>query len=82
MIRLLAHPPPSPHSLSLSQSSCVSPVELTDRGEGGGGRQETKADDREKAWSSINHSILSGTDLLHGDHRVLTPLPLSAAKAG
>jgi hypothetical protein len=40
--------------LSLSQSSCVSPVELTD-GRGGVG---------ERAWFSINHSILSAS--LHG----------------
>jgi hypothetical protein len=38
---------------SLSQSSCVSPVKLTG-GEGG-----AKSNDSEKAWSSINHSILS-----------------------
>ncbi len=38
--------------VSLSQSSCVSPVELT---EGGG----AKSYDREKARSSINHSIVS-----------------------
>jgi hypothetical protein len=40
--------------VSLSQSSCVSPVTITDGrvGEGGGG-------DVEKAWPSVNHSILS-----------------------
>jgi hypothetical protein len=38
----------------------VSPVELIDRrGRGGGGRG-AKPYDREQAWSSINHSILSG----------------------
>ncbi len=54
---------PSPLSskqiVSLSQSSCVSPVELTGRwGKGwyGGG---AKSYDIEKAWSLINHPILS-----------------------
>jgi hypothetical protein len=45
--------------VSLSQSSCVSPVELTVR-RGGGGRGDgggAKAYDGEKAWSSIYHSI-------------------------
>ncbi len=49
--------------ISLSRSSCVSPVELTDgRGgeEVGGG---AKSYDSEKAWSSFNHSILSGRNL-------------------
>jgi hypothetical protein len=45
----LAHPIPPPLShqqgVSLSQSSCVSPVELTDA--------------RNPAWPSINHEILS-----------------------
>jgi hypothetical protein len=45
------------HVVSLSQFSCVSPVELTvgrgGRGDGGG----VKAYDGEKAWSSVNHSI-------------------------
>ncbi len=50
-----APPPPNP-SLSLSQSSCVSPVELTDKTRGGGG---AKLYGREKCWPSINHSILS-----------------------
>jgi hypothetical protein len=48
---IAAIPPPIPHSsqqaVSLSWSSYVSPVEL---GEG---------EDGEKAWPSINHSILS-----------------------
>jgi hypothetical protein len=52
---------PSPTSLSsqvvaLCQSSCVSPVELTD-GRGGGG--VAKSYFVEKAWSSVNHSIFS-----------------------
>jgi hypothetical protein len=47
--------------VSLSQSSCVSPVELSDgrggrRGRGGG---RGKSYDREEAWSTINNSILS-----------------------
>jgi hypothetical protein len=56
-------PPPTlscQQVVSVSQSSCVSPVELTDGigGEEGGGGAKTY--DGEKAWSSINHSILSG----------------------
>ncbi len=48
---------PTPYTLSrqqvvyLSHSSCVSPVE-------GEGRGEAKSYDGEKAWSSINHSLL------------------------
>ncbi len=42
--------------VSFSQSSCVSPVELTD---GRGGGRGTKSYDLEKAWPSINYSILS-----------------------
>ncbi len=53
---------PLPHlsrqSFSLYQSSCVSPVEFTDMKEGQDGRG-AKSYDGEKAWSSINHSILS-----------------------
>jgi hypothetical protein len=64
MIRLFAH---SPHSrqqvVSLSQSSCVSPVELTDGKEGCG--HVVKSYYRDKAWSSINHSLLS--DSKHGN---------------
>jgi hypothetical protein len=51
----LAPRPSSQQVVSLSQSSCVSPVELTD-GRGGGG---AKSYDRE-TWPSMNHSILSG----------------------
>ncbi len=56
------HPPPSPpptqqQIVSLSQSSYMSPVELTDgRGDGRGARSY----DGEKAWPSINYSVLSG----------------------
>ncbi len=57
MIRLLLPPPPPPRQqvVSLSQSSCVSPCELTDLG-GRGGRGA-----RSYFWPSINHSILSGS---------------------
>jgi hypothetical protein len=57
MVWLLLHPHPA-HlpsvGISLSQSSGVSPVELTD-GRGGrvGGGRSKKAYDDEKAWSSI-----------------------------
>ncbi len=45
--------------VSLSRSSCVLPVKLSD-GRGQGRSQITKSYvDAEKAWSSINHSILS-----------------------
>jgi hypothetical protein len=43
----------------LSQPFYVSPVELTDGT--GGGRGGAKSYDDEKAWSSINYSILSPT---------------------
>ncbi len=48
---------------SLSQSSCVSPVELivTGEGEGGWARSRIKRP-RGSLWSSINNSILSETD--------------------
>jgi hypothetical protein len=48
---------------SLSQSSYVSPFELTDGREGGAGRG-AESYFREKAWSSINHSIFSALYLL------------------
>ncbi len=53
----------TPPLVTLSQFSCVSPVELSD---GRGGRvlarsQITKSYDGEKAWPSINHSILSAS---------------------
>jgi hypothetical protein len=63
MIQLLAHPLPpflhlsSEQVVSLSQSFRVLPVELTDGG-GRGGRG-AKSHDLEKAWPTINHSILS-----------------------
>jgi hypothetical protein len=67
MIWLLAHLP-APISrlqvVSLSQSSYVSPVELTN---GRGGRSEggAKSYDHEKAWSSIYYPILSGKNVHH-----------------
>ncbi len=70
MIRLLAQPPSSlflQQVVSLSQSSCVPPVELIPTGEvGGGGGRGAKSYDGEKAWSSVNHSILSGPKISVG----------------
>ncbi len=65
-------PPPPPLSLqqivSLSQSSCVSPVQLTDGRRGGeGGRLGAESYDRKKAWASINCSLLSGEEDGDGD---------------
>jgi hypothetical protein len=61
-------PPPYPLSIlqgvSLSQSSCVSPVsKLTDERGGKGGGRKTKLYDRTKAWPSTNHSVVSGLNL-------------------
>ncbi len=61
VVRFGSSPIPSPLSrkqaVFLSQSTCVSPVELTD-GRGGGGAggsgRGDKSNDREKAWPSIN----------------------------
>jgi hypothetical protein len=60
----LAPPSPLPplyrqQAVSLSQSSCVSSVELTD-GRGGGRGAKSSYDDK-KAWTSIHHSILSAS---------------------
>jgi hypothetical protein len=66
MIRLLAQLlPPSPVSkLSLSQSSCVSPVELTDeRGEGGGGRGANNMNARKPGPLYINIIVSPRADL-------------------
>jgi hypothetical protein len=61
MIRLHAHPlPPSPVTklyLFLSLSMCVAGRAYLTEGRGG----EAKSYDGEKAWSSINHSILPDT---------------------
>jgi hypothetical protein len=58
---------PTPFSLSgqqvasLSQSFCVTPVELTDgRGGEGGGGSGAELYDCKKAWPSINRSMFSG----------------------
>ncbi len=58
-------PPPLSRQqvVSLSQSSCVSPVEHTS-GRGGEGRAGAKSYEGENAWSSINQLILSGATLL------------------
>jgi hypothetical protein len=59
---------PPPHSLSrqqvvcLSQSSCVSVVELTNGRRGGKELGGAKSHDGEKARLSINHSILTGRE--------------------
>jgi hypothetical protein len=45
--------------ISLSQSSLLSPVELSE-GRGGRGRLGAESYDRRRALPSINHSILSG----------------------
>jgi hypothetical protein len=68
---LVIHPfPPSSHQqvVSPSQSSYLSPVELTGERRGRGcrvGRIQIKSYDRKKAWPSINHSILSGLQVSH-----------------
>jgi hypothetical protein len=61
MIRLLPHLSTLSRQqvVSLSQSSCVSSVELTDGRGGGGGA--VKSCDGEKAFYSTNHPILSYT---------------------
>ncbi len=77
----LALPPPPPFPpfpvselfRFLSLPSCVSPVELTDGGWGGGGG--AKSHDSMIVWSSINHSILF--NLLN----TLRRLCLSSAKS-
>jgi hypothetical protein len=58
--------PPSPVA-SLSQSSYVSPAELTDGNGGGGwgGGSGRGAESYEKAWPSINRTILSSFKLIH-----------------
>ncbi len=63
MIRLHTHPihPPSPVSilsLFLSLPECRRSSSL--REEGGRGGRGAESYDRKKAWSSINHSVLSG----------------------
>jgi hypothetical protein len=46
--------------VSLSKSSCASPVELSD--ERGVGEGVKSSDGGEKSWSSVNHSIFSVFD--------------------
>jgi hypothetical protein len=61
VVRFGSSPTPSSEQVVfLFQSSCVSLVELIDgRGLGGKGvGEESKSYVREKAWPSINHSIL------------------------
>ncbi len=74
LVVLNSHTPPPPTSplyrqqiVSLSQSSCVSPIQLTDGKGGGGGRRGAEPYDRKKAWSSINCSILSGEKDVDGE---------------
>ncbi len=61
--RMAPRPPLSPFRrqqvVSFSQTSCVTPVELTDEREGGGGDggRGAKSYHCEKAWSSINQSL-------------------------
>jgi hypothetical protein len=58
MVWLLPPPStPSPISKLSLLSSCVSPFELTNGGEGDG--EGAKSYDGETAWNSINYSILS-----------------------
>ncbi len=64
-LALLLYPLSLQQVVSFSQSSCVSPVDLTDGMEaaGWGG---VNSHDGEKAWSSINQSMLSdGEDSCH-----------------
>ncbi len=57
-------PPPTASYLSFSDFLCVAGRSnlLTEEGEGGG--RGAKSFDREKAWSSINLSILSGAEYI------------------
>jgi hypothetical protein len=59
-LSLTPYPISSQQDVSLSQSTCVLPIELTEGGGGARGGGGAKSDDGEKDWSSINHSILSG----------------------
>jgi hypothetical protein len=63
-------PRPAPFPLSrqqaflFSQSSCVSPVDLTDGRGGGGCGEGAKSNDGEKAWSSIKLQYSLITDIM------------------
>jgi len=65
LYNLAPRSPPSPFSsqqvVSVSQSVCVLPVELTEIRGGGRGAESY---DRENAWPSIYHSIFSGYEFL------------------
>ncbi len=52
-------PLPAASCLSFSVFLCVAGRELTDGREGGGDGRGAKSYDREKAWPSLNHSIIS-----------------------
>jgi hypothetical protein len=65
MVLLLPDPLSRQQVVSLSQSSIVSPVELSDGRGGEGVGEEQNYTKGEKAWSSINHSIFSGPPLRH-----------------
>ncbi len=71
-------PPSREQVVSLSQSSCVPPVEFTEgpsrvrgRERGGWG---AKSYDGEKAWPSINHSLLSAlSNMVPSNAHISTP---------
>jgi hypothetical protein len=68
MVWLLLHPPSHEQVGSLSQTSSVSPLELSDgrevrRGVGGG----LKSNDGEKTWSSIYLSVSLNYSLAYAD---------------
>jgi hypothetical protein len=70
------HLPPSRQQVvTLSQSSCVSPVELTDGGEGWAWSQII----RSLAWPSRNHSIVSDCNVQYIFH---IPEPVFAGHLG
>ncbi len=79
MILLLTYPL-SPLSsdqvVTLSQSSCVSPVELTDKG-WGWARSLIRRPQESLVMLSINHSILCASFLLRNGLQPPPPLPLS-----
>jgi hypothetical protein len=58
-------PLPSATCLSFSAYLFVAPVEFTDGRGGGGGGRGAEFYDREKAWPSINHSMLSDVTINH-----------------
>jgi hypothetical protein len=71
------------HVVSLSQSSWLSPVELTDGRAGEGGGRGAKSYDHDNAWPPINHATPSGLERLTANANVATvlgsiPLPASS----